>query len=620
MGVTGDFLNRVLKTAARDVDLRHYSRGIEDYSTHETRPLRVGIDVSGWIARATHGHGSMLLDERHLTNFGRAQMLLNNQDPSEFTSAQNRANYVNVCAKYVLDCILAFQTTTKAQLLVVFDGKSPPLKQRENARRYAKKNAAVEQRDTQGVENSARLKAAQRTGAGSSYSDIIVELMISLRIQKIAFLVSPYEADGQLAFLSDCGMVDLVLTEDSDLIAHGVRSILFKENGGRGKLIQRRDLGAMEFIPKSLSLMDFSDCMLAVLFACVGCDYCTSLKMIGSVTAREVVGYAFHTSRNDSRPPLVKVFEQLYSHSSQILTAQEKVEYESCFLAAVLMFRHPIVFDPIRAKCVLFRDPPFGSDFELMEYEPYRQLCSDQRKQEEILGKIFPTELQSMIAEGYVDPRTLRLFPNVTTPSELYEAWKAWNDKSIVLLPKLPLEHVPESPLQQQQTETLQHAPHDNQDDGDGDEVMEEGDDEVMDEGLETQDKELALFPETQEMNPLERQEDISQDLGEASDESATQGPQTQDVDPLTTESNILYLSQQSQVSNGCAASNQEEQVEQQEEQRTSHQDQGLTQNSMKDLDDDVISPLLESNLTDDRSSDHPATPLSQVIIDLKVN
>lgn len=639
MGVTGDLLNRVLKTAARDIDLRHYSRGIEDYSTNETRPLRVGIDVSGWIARATHGHGSMLLDERHLTNFGRAQMLLNNQDPSEFTSAQNRANYVQVCAKYVLDCILVLQNTTKAQLLVVFDGKSPPLKQKENARRCAKKKTAVEQRETQGIENSVRLKAAQRTGAGSSYANIIVELMISLRIQKIAFLVSPYEADGQLAFLSECGMVDLVLTEDSDLIAHGVRSILFKESGGRGKLIQRRDLGAMELIPKSLSLMDFSDCMLAVLFACVGCDYCTSLRMIGSVTAKEVVENAFHSSRNDSRPPLVKVFEQLYSRSNQILTTQEKEDYESCFLAAVLMFRHPVVFDPVRAKCVLFRNPPFGSDFELMEYEPYRQLCSDQRKQEEILGKFFPLELQSMIAEGYVDPRTLRLFPNMATPSELYATWKAWNDKNTIPHSNLPLEQIPEMPLQQQPNETHQHALDDNQDEGNNDDMnddddenmnegdnddINEGDDENMnegdDKGLETQDQEVAMCPETQEMYPLESQEGISQDIDENVDDSeypASQGPQTQDVDPLMTESNELFLLQQSQASNGSAATNQQQERQQGEEQ-TSHRN--LTQDSMNDLGEDAITPHPESSLTGSQSSDHPSTQSSQVIIDLNAS
>jgi exonuclease 1 len=526
MGVTGDLLNRVLKTASRDIDLRHYSRGIEDYSTNETRPLRVGVDVSGWIARATHGHGSMLVDERHLTNFGQAQMRMADQDPFELTTAQNRNKYVQVCGKYVLDRILALQTTTKAQLLVVFDGKSPPLKLNETIRRFAKKKAAVEQRDMQGGDNLARLKAARRTGAGSSHAAIIEELMINLRVQKIAFLVSPYEADGQLAFLSEFGMVDLVLTEDSDLIAHGVRSILYKEDGGRGKLIQRRDLGAMELVPKSLSLMDFSDCMLAVLFACVGCDYCNSLKMIGSVTAREIVVTAFHSSKQDTRPPLAKVFEMLYSRTNQTFTADEKEDYEYSFLAALLMFRHPVIFDPLKAKCVLLRDPPFGSDLELMEYEPYRYLCHNQQKQEEILGELFPTELQSMIAEGYVDPRTMRPYPHTSTPTEMYKAWEVWNASH-------------ESPPRKRQKSTFQQdaqLPHQEA-------AVQQQENTVMLEeeieidegnGPDTQAQDVLLNTETDDMDGPETEvgdskfQDASETQADDAQYPETQGPETQ--------------------------------------------------------------------------------------------
>ena len=527
MGVTGDLLNRVLKTASRDIDLRHYSR-IEDYSTNETRPLRIGVDVSGWVARATHGHGSMLVDERHLTNFGQAQMRMADQDPFELTSAQNRNKYVQTCGKYVLDRILALQTTTKAQLLVVFDGKTPPLKLNETIRRFSKKKAAVEQRDMQGGDNSARLKAARRTGAGSSHAAIIEELMINLRVQKISFLVSPYEADGQLAFLSEYGMVDLVLTEDSDLIAHGVRSIIYKEDGGRGKLIQRRDLGAMELVDKSLSLMDFSDCMLAVLFACVGCDYCNSLKMIGSVTARDIVVAAFHSSKQDTRPPLAKIFEMLYSRTNQTFTADEKEDYEYSFLAALLMYRHPVIFDPLQAKCVLLRDPPFGSDLELMEYEPYRNLCHNKQKQEEILGELFPTELQSMIAEGYVDPRTMRPYPHTSTPTEMYKAWEVWNESH-----KSPSRKRRKSTFQQDNRQLIQLERDSLQQ---GNTAILEEEVEVESIGPYTQGQDIVMNTDADDMIRPDTQVENSQleDADTQADDAQyldTQGPETQFID-----------------------------------------------------------------------------------------
>ena len=42
-----------------------------------------------------------------------------------------------------------------------------------------------------------------------------------LRDEKIDFTVAPYEADAQLAYLARNGIVDAVISEDSDLLAFG---------------------------------------------------------------------------------------------------------------------------------------------------------------------------------------------------------------------------------------------------------------------------------------------------------------------------------------------------------------------------------------------------------------
>jgi exonuclease-1 len=53
-------------------------------------------------------------------------------------------------------------------------------------------------------------------------------LIEELRIRGIKFIVAPYEADAQLAYLSRNGIVDVLITEDSDLLVFGAKRILYK--------------------------------------------------------------------------------------------------------------------------------------------------------------------------------------------------------------------------------------------------------------------------------------------------------------------------------------------------------------------------------------------------------
>jgi len=51
--------------------------------------------------------------------------------------------------------------------------------------------------------------------------EIAQDLIKALRSENIQYVVAPYEADAQLAFLALGRFVDFVITEDSDLIAYG---------------------------------------------------------------------------------------------------------------------------------------------------------------------------------------------------------------------------------------------------------------------------------------------------------------------------------------------------------------------------------------------------------------
>jgi exonuclease 1 len=59
-------------------------------------------------------------------------------------------------------------------------------------------------------------------------SEMIHFFILELRSLKVEFIVAPYEADAQLAYLFQQKRIDVVLTEDSDLLLFGANKCFFK--------------------------------------------------------------------------------------------------------------------------------------------------------------------------------------------------------------------------------------------------------------------------------------------------------------------------------------------------------------------------------------------------------
>ena len=57
--------------------------------------------------------------------------------------------------------------------------------------------------------------------------EMAYQLIKALRREKVAYIVAPYEADAQLAYLERCNVIDAVVTEDSDLLVFGCRTVSF---------------------------------------------------------------------------------------------------------------------------------------------------------------------------------------------------------------------------------------------------------------------------------------------------------------------------------------------------------------------------------------------------------
>lgn len=102
----------------------------------------------------------------------------------------------------------------------------------------------------------------------------------------IEYVVSPYEADAQLAYMWRTGKVDVVITEDSDLLAFGVKKCLFKmDKNGQGFEVDLDDLKLVE----EMNFRNFTLDMLLITCVLSGCDYLESIKGIGFKKAHKLV-------------------------------------------------------------------------------------------------------------------------------------------------------------------------------------------------------------------------------------------------------------------------------------------------------------------------------------------
>ena len=103
------------------------------------------------------------------------------------------------------------------------------------------------------------------------------------------------------------------------------------------------------------------------------------------------------------------------------------------------MHRHPIVFDPLQRKCIVSNYPlkkggaGYWGDLELLEYEPHANLLTNVQKREQILGKLL-SGIETLIVEGWVNPRTKHPYPDCNMPLEVQEVWEQHEKKTRLVI------------------------------------------------------------------------------------------------------------------------------------------------------------------------------------------
>ncbi|GAA5993374.1 hypothetical protein JCM5350_002154 [Sporobolomyces pararoseus] len=271
---------------------------------------------------------------------------------------------------------------------IVFDGGLLPSKMGTEGDREKRRNEALAKGNAllaEGKTNQARdffVKAVDVTPA------MAYQLIKALRQEGIQYVVAPYEADPQLAYLEKKGLVDGIITEDSDLLVFGCKNVLFKlDGGGNCSAIFRQDFSKC----REYNFSDWSDAEFRQMAILSGCDYLKSIQGLGLKTAYRLVR-KYKTAE--------KVIEYVTLEGQLAVPSN----YVDEFRRAELTFLHQRVFDPVERELVHFSPLPEGKTAADMPF----------------VGAELDREYACGLADGNIDPLSKQpvvdLMPNFCAP------------------------------------------------------------------------------------------------------------------------------------------------------------------------------------------------------------
>ncbi|KAJ4763776.1 Exonuclease 1 [Rhynchospora pubera] len=219
--------------------------------------------------------------------------------------------------------------------ILVFDGGLLPMKADQETKRARSRNENLEKaKEHDAAGNSTAAFECYQKAVDISPS-IAYELIQVLKNEKVDYIVAPYEADAQMAFLSINKLVDAVITEDSDLIPFGCCRIIFKmDKFGQGVDYQSSRL------PKNreLDFSGFTHQMLLEMCILSGCDYLPSLPGMGVKRAHALI-------------QKLKSYEKVIKHVRYSGVSVPPL-YEENFRRAIWAFQHQRVYDPTKQNIV----------------------------------------------------------------------------------------------------------------------------------------------------------------------------------------------------------------------------------------------------------------------------
>lgn len=107
-----------------------------------------------------------------------------------------------------------------------------------------------------------------------------------LKASNVQYIVAPYEADSQMVYLERKGIIDGILSEDSDLLVFGAKCLITKlDKYGDCVEVNRNHFTAC----REISLVGWSDADFRRMAILSGCDYLPGIGGLGLKTAHRML-------------------------------------------------------------------------------------------------------------------------------------------------------------------------------------------------------------------------------------------------------------------------------------------------------------------------------------------
>lgn len=202
------------------------------------------------------------------------------------------------------------------------------------------------------------------------------QLIDELKKHGVQYIVAPYEADAQMVYLERKGIIDGIISEDSDLLVFGAKCLLTKlDQYGNCVEINKADFCAC----KEITLTGWTDKEFRTMAILSGCDYLASINNMGLKTAYRMVR---------KHKTIEKVIRMLQFDGKFHVPKS----YLDSFYQAELTFLHQRVFCPIAQTLVLHTEPEQPIDEDKMHY----------------IGALVDPKIARGVATGDLNPMTKR--------------------------------------------------------------------------------------------------------------------------------------------------------------------------------------------------------------------
>lgn len=262
-----------------------------------------------------------------------------------------------------------------------------------NAMRDANYNIAMEYK-AQGE----AVKAEQHFKRSVSITcEMVQQVLKELESREIYYMIAPYEADAQLAYLSMNNLVDAVITEDSDVLIYGCRHVIFKldKNSGTGHQIIRKNLGSNI----GMSFTNWNDEQFTLFCCLAGSDYSPTLKNMGIKTAHKYV------STHQTFDKVVAALKSSWKSAENTITN----EFISHLWKAFMTYRHQCIYNPLEWRMQYLR--PITEERKIKHSQIVSGLStmkSNIKSKDledhtfDFLGKILPNDIAEKLVRGFI--------------------------------------------------------------------------------------------------------------------------------------------------------------------------------------------------------------------------